>query len=117
MAVAMRDVQAARSRVAALEGELASVGSAAEQVAAEGASEAAAAEERAVSLEAELQQTRNRLDVVAHQTTLDTDQQSTEIAELQSALSLAAKAHTTELGRVRANAAAGMREAVEAGIG
>ena len=57
----MRDVQAARSRVAALEGELASAGSAAEQVAAEGASDAAAAEERAASLEEELQQTRSRL--------------------------------------------------------
>ena len=61
MAVAMRDVQTARSRVAALEEELASAGSAAEQVAAEGASDAAAAEERAASLEAELQQTRSRL--------------------------------------------------------
>ena len=40
MAVAMRDVQTARSRVAALEEELASAGSAAEQFAAEGASDA-----------------------------------------------------------------------------
>ncbi len=57
MAVAMRDVQTARSH----QEELASAGSAAEQVAAEGASDAAAAEERAASLEAELQQTRSRL--------------------------------------------------------
>jgi len=57
MAVAMRDVQTARSH----QEELASAGSAAEQVAAEGASDAAAAAERAASLEAELQQTRSRL--------------------------------------------------------